>query len=448
MMARKGTPMKRFVFCSLMAFSALTGWAQYVPGPPARLAMCLSPSLTWIPILTSASTGSQLPNPPPQSASYGFTGTVYTAIACDANGNISAGAILGQTIPTLAAGYLYSAGSSGPLSWSTSPGTGTVTSFSAGNLSPLFTTSVANSTSTPALSFNLSNAAQNSVFAGPATGGAGAPSYQSAPTISAANMTNFPTLNQNTTGTAASVAGGVLGSIPYQSAAGTTAFLAPNTSTTQEVVTETGTGSVGAAPAYLAIGTSGATIPLLSTANTWSSAQTGTSFLTTNNAIGSTGVSVGSTTAILFSNNTSYTGTKDAGIDRASAGRVEVNNGTDGNANGQMIAAAYFTTANCASGASPAVCGSAAAGAVALPTGTGSTLVVDTTAVTSASRIVLTVDASVTISGTTCNSTLATLTGTPLAITARTPGTSFTISTGAAVVISTNPVCITYMIEN
>lgn len=57
-------------------------------------------------------------------------------------------------------------------------GSGSVTSFSAGNLLPLFTTSVANPTTTPALSFALSNAAQNSVLAGPATGGTGAPSYR------------------------------------------------------------------------------------------------------------------------------------------------------------------------------------------------------------------------------------------------------------------------------
>ena len=55
---------------------------------------------------------------------------------------------------------------------------GTVTSFSSGNLSPLFTTSVATATSTPALSFSLTNAAQNAVFAGPASGGAGAPAYR------------------------------------------------------------------------------------------------------------------------------------------------------------------------------------------------------------------------------------------------------------------------------
>lgn len=97
--------------------------------------------------------------------------------------------------------------SSGVPSWTIPTGSGTVTSFSAGNLSPLFTTSVATATSTPALTFSLSNAAQNSVLAGPATGGAGAPTYQTAPTISAANMTSFPTFNQSTTGTASNVTG-------------------------------------------------------------------------------------------------------------------------------------------------------------------------------------------------------------------------------------------------
>jgi len=82
---------------------------------------------------------------------------------------------------------------------------GTVSSFSAGNLSPIFTTFVSTATTTPALSFTLTNAAQNSVLAGPPTGGAGVPSYQTAPTISAANMTNFPTFNQNTTGSAGSL---------------------------------------------------------------------------------------------------------------------------------------------------------------------------------------------------------------------------------------------------
>ena len=54
--------------------------------------------------------------------------------------------------------------------------TGTVTSFSAGTLSPLFTTSVATPTTTPALTFALSNAAANTIFAN-FTGSSAAPSY-------------------------------------------------------------------------------------------------------------------------------------------------------------------------------------------------------------------------------------------------------------------------------
>jgi hypothetical protein len=55
-------------------------------------------------------------------------------------------------------------------------GGGTVTSFSSGNLSPLFTTSVATSTTTPALSFSLSTAAAHA-FLGNNTGSTAAPAY-------------------------------------------------------------------------------------------------------------------------------------------------------------------------------------------------------------------------------------------------------------------------------
>lgn len=58
-------------------------------------------------------------------------------------------------------------------------GTGTVTSFSAGDLSPLFTTSEANASTTPALTFSLSTQAANKVFAGPTTGADAAPTFRS-----------------------------------------------------------------------------------------------------------------------------------------------------------------------------------------------------------------------------------------------------------------------------
>lgn len=55
-------------------------------------------------------------------------------------------------------------------------GSGTVTSFSAGNLSPLFTTSVATATTTPALTFSLTNAGARTVF-GNSGSSAAAPAY-------------------------------------------------------------------------------------------------------------------------------------------------------------------------------------------------------------------------------------------------------------------------------
>lgn len=102
------------------------------------------------------------------------------------------------------------------------------------------------------------------------------------------------------------------------------------------------------------------------------------------------------------------------------------------------------TIANCNNGASPAVCAAAPSGAVALPTGTNPTLVVNTTAVTATSQIHLTVDESLVISGVTCNTTLSTLLN-PV-VTARSAGVSFTFTIGA--IIASNPACVSYTIVN
>jgi hypothetical protein len=107
----------------------------------------------------------------------------------------------------------------------------------------------------------------------------------------------------------------------------------------------------------------------------------------------------------------------------------------------------FSTATNCASSGSPAVCGSSAAGSVVIPTGTtSSTLTVNTTAVTANSQIVFYPDDSLgTRLSTTCNSTLATLVGGSF-ISARTPGTSFTITFNGTIV--TNGVCGSYTIIN
>lgn len=78
----------------------------------------------------------------------------------------------------------------GDLQWTeTLSGSGTVTSFSAGDLSPLFTTSEANPTTTPALSFALSNAAANTFF-GNNTGSSTTPSYNTMAALTKVDDTN------------------------------------------------------------------------------------------------------------------------------------------------------------------------------------------------------------------------------------------------------------------
>lgn len=81
-----------------------------------------------------------------------------------------------------------------PGTWTSfGTGSGTVTSFSAGDLAPLFTTTETNPTTTPALTFTLSNAAAHTFF-GNNTGSTAAPGFQAIGTgdlptgINAANV--------------------------------------------------------------------------------------------------------------------------------------------------------------------------------------------------------------------------------------------------------------------
>jgi len=79
------------------------------------------------------------------------------------------------TLPATAPGTGQSLQSdnTGILSWVNA---GTVTSFSSGNLSPLFTTSVSTGTTTPSLTYTISNAAAHT-FLGNPTGASAAPTY-------------------------------------------------------------------------------------------------------------------------------------------------------------------------------------------------------------------------------------------------------------------------------
>lgn len=85
-------------------------------------------------------------------------------------GTVTGSLTAGHTIVSDASGNLIDSGTTG--------GSGTVTTFSAGTLSPLFTTSVATATSTPALSFSLSTAIAHKTFMNN-TGSTAAPGFQS-----------------------------------------------------------------------------------------------------------------------------------------------------------------------------------------------------------------------------------------------------------------------------
>ena len=74
----------------------------------------------------------------------------------------------------------------GGITWITP---GTVTNFSAGDLSPLFTTSEATTTTTPALTFTLSNAGAHTYF-GNATGSSATPSFTSNAALTKTDDTN------------------------------------------------------------------------------------------------------------------------------------------------------------------------------------------------------------------------------------------------------------------
>jgi hypothetical protein len=102
------------------------------------------------------------------------------------------------------------------------------------------------------------------------------------------------------------------------------------------------------------------------------------------------------------------------------------------------------TGSNCSSSASPAVCGSAAAGSFTIAAG-ATTLTVNTTAVTANSQIIMQGDESLgTKLGVTCNTTITSLID-PV-VTARVAGTSFSIATSATIAV--NPACFSYMIIN
>ena len=120
--------LKKWLFLLLIFLASTSPAFAY----PPMGAWCLNPSGSWIPVAMSA-IGTIYPGTPPSTGIYGSSngGGAWYPLQCDANGNLSAGSILGVTIPALSTGYLYYnsgtglftwAAGGGGMTWPTTPG--------------------------------------------------------------------------------------------------------------------------------------------------------------------------------------------------------------------------------------------------------------------------------------------------------------------------------------
>lgn len=109
---------------------------------------------------------------------------------------------------------------------------------------------------------------------------------------------------------------------------------------------------------------------------------------------------------------------------------------------GTNVVADGYQSAFCDSGTNPAICGAAYKGVVAIPAGTNSTLVVNTTSVGAFSIILFNGDESAAISGVTCGTSDP---SGPLKTAARNAGVSFTVQAPGTI---TAPYCLNYTIVN
>jgi len=189
-------------------------------------------------------TGPWLVNSPVPGTAMGVaaTGTSSMGISNDGNFYISANAGTLSRVLTVASDAVPTVfGRAGAVMPMTGDYTCAQVTGCTANLNPTFTGTVTEPVPT------LPSQAANTFFAAP-SGGSGVPAFRA---LLAADV---PTLNQSTTGnastatTATNVAGGAIGSIPYQTGAGTTGMLAGNSTTMDQVVTSTGNGSTAVGP--------------------------------------------------------------------------------------------------------------------------------------------------------------------------------------------------------
>jgi len=228
-------------------------------------------------------------------------------------------------------------------------GSGTVTSVGNGTISALFTASWATATTTPALSLAFANQSGRKFFASPSDGSSGAITARA---IVAADV---PTLNQNTTGTAAALAANGTNCTGAQKASGVDASGAAEGCSAIAYSDVTGTPSLAAvattgSASDLSSGTLPAgRLPALTGDITTSAGSasttlatvtvpkggTGLTTLTANNVILGNGTSTpqfvapGSSGNVLTSNGTTWASVAAAGASPAGSGtEVQVRNGS------------------------------------------------------------------------------------------------------------------------
>jgi hypothetical protein len=309
----------------------------------------------------------------------------------------------------------------GDGTWATAGGSGTVTSVTfTGDGTVLSSTPSSAVTTSGTVTATLANAASHTIF-GNTTGSSAAGAYSTAPSATSLTLTDTAANTDFSTSNTTAATSSTAQSSPIGQFCGnywTGAASAADCFTLQNSVPN----GTNPNPIFI-VGHSGSANPIieLNTANLFINRAATTGLITFGNLSSGAQLDYNLTTGSVFTFNRSL------------------------NDSGNLQGASFSTATNCSSSASPAVCSSAAAGSVALPTGTNPTLTVNTTAVTANSQIFLNVDESLgTKLSVTCNSTLSTLLN-PV-VTARTAGTSFTFTIGA--IIATNPACISYSIIN
>lgn len=134
-----------------------------------------------------------------------------------------------------------------------SGGSGTVTNFSSGNLSPMFTTSVVTPTTTPALSFALSNQVQGAVLAGPSAylSAAATPTERNLVPEDAPNPSSWMDIRDEFTGSATT--SGLIGQLGWGANGGTLTILSA-TSANHPYVYQKSTGTTSGTISYIFLG--------------------------------------------------------------------------------------------------------------------------------------------------------------------------------------------------